>query len=189
MKDETVYHLATRDCDVRMSIEFYDRYSSKGFWFDERRTDHRYCFSADGEEGHNCLTGFSGSIAVAHYRVRSRSHSPNRVVLRERVRTIDRDSRLNDRPPYERILRLEDGLATDIQAFGYESDASSYGTAGVPEPHEPWCLFRQDLYLDGETVPFLVVHWKHALSAIRILDVIPGEQTQFADNRKREKTG
>jgi hypothetical protein len=34
-----------------------------------------------------------------------------------------------------------------------------------------------------------VVHWKHALSAIRILDVIPGEQTQFADNRKREKTG
>jgi hypothetical protein len=188
-QDETVYHFSTRDCDVRMSVQFYDRYSSKGFWFDERRPDRRYCLSANGEPGHNCLTGFSGSIAIAQYRVRSRSHSPNLLVLRERVRTIDRDSRLDDRPPYERTLRLQGGLASDIQAFGYEPDASSPGNARAPEAHEPWCLFRQDLYFDGESAPFLVVHWKHTLSAIRILDVIPGKETQLIDNGKRKETG
>lgn len=31
------------------------------------------------------------------------------------------------------------------------------------------CLLRQDLYFDKENLPFLVVHWKHALSAIRLL--------------------
>ncbi len=189
VKSETVYHFATRECDVRMSVEFYDRYSSKGFWFDERQTDRRYCFSADGQEGHNCLTKFSGSIAIAQYHVRARSRSPNLLVLRERVRTIDRDSRLNDRPPYERTLRLEGGVASDIQAFGYEQDTSGSGNAGGPEPHEPWCLFRQDLYLDGAQAPFLVVHWKHMLSAIRILDVIPGDETQVIGNGKKEETG
>ena len=185
-KDETVYHFATRECDVRMSVEFYDRYSSKGFWFDERRTDHRYCFSANGQAGHNCLTKFSGSIAIAQYRIRARSRSPNLLVLRERVRTIDQDSRLNDRPPYERTLQLAGGLASDIQAFGYERDTSASGNAGEAEAHEPWCLFRQDLYLDGAQAPFLVVHWKHTLSAIRILDVIPGDQTQVIGSRKEE---
>lgn len=189
VKDETVYHFATRECDVRMSVEFYDQYSSKGFWFDERRTDRKFCLSADGEQGHNCLTNFAGSIAVAQYRIRARSHSPNLLVLRERVRTIDRDSRLDDRPPYERTLQLKGGSASDIQAFGYKSGTSGRGHAEAPQPHEPWCLFRQDLYLDGETAPFLVVHWKHTLSAIRILDVIPGDQTQIIGNGKRQETG
>ena len=186
VKDETVYHFATRECDVRMTVEFYDRYASKGFWFDERRTDKQYCLSADGQEGNHCLSNFSGSIAVAHYRVRSRSHSLNRLVLRERVRTIDRDSRLDDRPPFERALPLQGGLASDIQAFGYEPVVSDAGNTEAPQPHEPWCLFRQDLYLDGESAPFLVIHWKHTLSAIRILDLIPGDQTQLVGNGKKE---
>lgn len=187
VRDETVYHFSTRECDVRMSVEFYDRYSSKGFWFDERRTDRKFCLSADGQEGHNCLTKFSGSIAVAQYHVRSRPHSPNLLVLRERVRTIDRDSRLDDRPPFERTLQLQGGMASDIQAFGYQPDTASSRNDGAPEPHEPWCLFRQDLYLYGGAAPFLVVHWKHTLSAIRILDVIPGDETQVIGNGKRGK--
>src|SRR5581483_266841 len=76
-KDERVYQFAIRDCVIRMSVEFYDRYSSNGFWFDDHRTDRQYCLSADGDQGHNCVTNFSGSIAIARYRIRSRSHSPN----------------------------------------------------------------------------------------------------------------
>ncbi len=179
LKSETVYHFATSEWDIQMTVEFHDRYSSNGFWFDELRTDRKYCLSSEGEEGHNCLPKFSGSIAIAHYRIRSRPNSPNSLVLRERVRTIDRDSRVNDRPPFERILELRGGLASDIQAFGYQPDASSAVQAEAAEPHEPWCLFRQDLYFDGRGVPFLVVHWKHTLSAIRILDIIPGDQTRL----------
>jgi len=186
-KDETVYHFATGDCDVRMSVEFYDQYSSSGFWFDEHQAERRYCLSAAGDEGRNCLTTFSGSIAVARYRIQSRSHSPNSLVLREHVRTIDRDARLNDRPPFERRLELQGGMASDIQAFGYESDALFSAQTGAAQPHEPWCLFRQDLYLDRAHTPFLVVHWKHTLSAIRMLDVIPGDQTQLIGKRGREE--
>lgn len=186
VKDETVYRFVTRECDVRMSVDFYDRYSSDGFWFDERRTDRRYCLSAAGEEGHNCLTNFSGSIAVARYSIQSRSTSPNLLVLREHVRTIDRDSRLDERPPFDRMLELKGGLASDIQAFGYEPDASSAAKAAA-QPHEPWCLLRQDLYLDRASVPFLIVHWKHTLSAIRILDLIPGDQTRLVGKRGTEE--
>lgn len=189
VNNETVYHFATRECDVRMTVEFYDRYTSKGFWFEERRTDKQFCLSADGKEGHNCVANFWGSIAVAHYRIRSRFHSPSRFAIRERVRTIDRDSRLGERRPYQRTLQLQAGVATDIQAFGYDSGSSDTGNTEPTQPHEPWCLFRQDLYLDGESAPFLLVHWKHTLSAIRILDLIPGDETQVVGNGKKEKSG
>jgi hypothetical protein len=162
-----------------MSVEFHDRYASNGFWFDELRAGRKYCLSGEGEEGRNCPPKFSGSIAIAHYRIRPRSNSPLSLVLRECVRTIDRDSRVNDRPPFERTLELHGGLASDIQAFGYQPDASSAVQVEAEEPHEPWCLFRQDLYFGGNGAPFLVVHWKHTLSAIRILDLIPGDQTRL----------
>lgn len=180
-KDETVYNFATPACNIRMTIEFYDRYSSRGFWFEERRNGTDYCLSALGEQGHNCLTGFIGSIAIARYRVQPRSQSPDTLLLRESVRTIDRDSRLKERAPYQRSLPLQGGLASDIQAFGYEAKDGSAVTS--TESHEPWCLFRQDLYFDRQGEPFLVVHWKHTLSAIRVLDVIPGQNTRLVERR------
>ncbi len=181
VKDETVYNFVTPACTIRMTIEFYDRYSSRGFWFEERRKGKDYCLSANGEKEHNCLAGFVGSLAIARYRVQPRSQSPDTLLLRESVRTIDRDSRLKERPPYERSLRLEGGLASDIQAFGYEAKDGS--PAASAESCEPWCLFRQDLYFDRQSEPFLVVHWKHSLSAIRVLDLIPGQDTRLVERR------
>jgi hypothetical protein len=160
---ETVYRFRAGGCDVRMSVEFYDHYSSSGFWFDERRTDRSFCLSAQGETGRNCLTNFHGSVAIARYHIRPHAR------LREHVRTIDRDGRVSDRPPFERTLNVVDGVVSDIQAFGYE------GNGSATDGPEPWCFLRQDLYFDGRNAPFLTVHWKHTLSAIRLLDVIPGE--------------
>lgn len=180
-KEETVYNFATPACRIRLTIELYDRYSSRGFWFEERRKDTDYCLSAQGEKGHNCLTGFIGSIAIARYRVQPRSQPLDALLLRESVRTIDRDSRLKERPPYERSLPLQGGMASDIQAFGYEVKGGSPAANG--ESCEPWCLFRQDLYFDQQSEPFLVVHWKHTLSAIRVLDLIPGEHTRPMERR------
>ena len=180
VKNEMVYRLATREWDVRMSVEFYNRYSSSGFWFEDRESNRGFCLSARGAEGRNCLANFSGSLAVVRYRIRSRSRKLDLISLREYVRTIDRDSRLSGRPPFERTLALQGGIASDIQAFGYEADASSQ--VQVKADHEPWCLLRQDLYFDKENLPFLVVHWKHALSAIRLLDVIPGDQTRMVES-------
>jgi len=160
---ETIYHFSVAGCDVRMSVEFYDRYASSGFWFDERRTNRSFCLSAQGEAGRDCLRNFHGSLAIVRYHIRPHAR------LRECVRTIDRDGRLGDRPPFERTLSVVDGVVSDIQAFGYE------GTGPAAPGPEPWCFLRQDLYFDGQSAPFVVIHWKHTASAIRLLDVIPGE--------------
>lgn len=94
--------------------------------------------------------------------------------LREYVRTIDHDASLAGRPPFERVIQLERGVASDLQAFGYETVQE---TKPSSEAHGPWYLFRQDLFLEPQRNPFLVVYWKHALNSIRILDIIPGDQT------------
>jgi hypothetical protein len=49
-KDENVYRFATPEWDIQMTVEFYDRYSSNGFWFDERRSSRKFCLSAEGKE-------------------------------------------------------------------------------------------------------------------------------------------
>ncbi len=160
-----------------MSIEFLDHYSSKGFWFKENMAQRRFCLSGDSQENRNCLSNFTGAIAIARYHVRSHSRAPAGLRLMERVRTIDQDSRLTTRPPFERTIELQDGVASDIQAFGYQPDNTRPDES--PAAHGPWCLLRQDLYLPGENSSFLVIHWKHTLAAIRLFDVIPGDQTRL----------
>jgi hypothetical protein len=130
--------------------------------------------SGNGEEGHNCLSEFRGSLAIAQYRVRPRSGRDATLALRESVRTIDRDVRLADRPPFERTIVLNDGVGSDLQAFGYQP--APQGEALV-ERHGPWYLLRQDLYLEPQPAPFLILYWKHTLTSIRVLDVILGDQT------------
>jgi hypothetical protein len=173
-KNEFVYRFQTPEWNIQMTVEFHDRYTSRGFWFDEDGSKREYCLSATGEEGRNCLGGFAGSLAVAQYRIRPRSQTSRLTVLREHVRTIDQDDRLKTRAPFDRAIALRNGIASDIQVFGYEP-----GPVSVPasERNAPWCLLRQDLYFDEQRSPFLVVHWKHALSAIRVLDIVPGGQT------------
>ena len=171
---EEVHRFRTAEFEVGMTIEFHDGYASKGFWFREEGANRHFCLSAEGKDGSNCLTTFRGSVAIARYTVRTGKRHDAAVMLREHVRTIDRDSRLDVRPPFERVIQLEKGVGSDLQAFGYEPLP---GEKLTPDNHGPWYLFRQDLFLTPQTNPFLVVYWKHALSFIRVLDLIPGEQT------------
>lgn len=170
---ESVYRFATAECDIEMSVQFYDRYASEGFWFKDRLASRPFCLSGQGQESRNCLENFTGSLAVARYRIRPRSGARDMISLREHVRTIDHDARVEQRPPFDREIRLVQGIASDIQAFGYETATPSPPSNG----QDPWCFFRQDLYFDRLPSPFLVVHWRHALSGIRVLDAIPGEHT------------
>ena len=173
-KDEEAYRFRTPDAEIEMTIEFRDGYASRGFWFGEQMSNRSYCLSAGGEEGRNCMAGFRGSLAIARYRVRPRLHPPAEPVLREYVRTIDHDTRLPDRPPFERSIVLKKGVGSDLQAFGYELEPENQP---LSDRHGPWYLYRQDLFLGPQRGPFLTVYWKHALASIRVLDLIPGDQT------------
>jgi hypothetical protein len=171
-KDGEAYRVRTPEAQIEVTIEFHDGYSSRGFWFGEEMSSRRFCLSADGNEGRNCLSGFRGSLAIARYRVRPRTGARNAVALREYVRDIDHDSRVEHRPPFERTIVLENGVGSDLQAFGYEPAADG---DLPPGRHGPWYLYRQDLYLEPHQNPFLILYWKHRLTSIRVLDLIPGE--------------
>ena len=171
-ESELVYRFATPDCEVQMSVEYFGSAEITSLRFRDFLSRHAFCLSASGEENSGCAQPFSGSLAIAHYRFRSRNHSRTPLNLRERVLTIDHDSRLDPRPPFEKLLAVQGGAASDIQAFGYTPDATG------PKPLPLWALLRQDLFLNEDPSAFLIVHWKHTFDQIQLLDVIPGERTQ-----------
>lgn len=172
-KSEQSYRFAIPDCEVRMSVRYFSNSSAEGFHFRDGQTNRAFCLSASGEEDRGCMTRFVGALAIARYDFRSRHHSQTPINLREHVLTIDHDSRMSPRPPFERVLAVERAVASDIQAFGYNPDVPSDKPAAV------WSLLRQDLYLNDQTTPFLIVHWKHTLDVITLVDVIPGDGTEL----------
>jgi hypothetical protein len=171
---EEIYRFRTGDLDIEMTIQFFDGYASRGFWFRNESRNRDFCLASDGEEGRDCVKNFRGSLAIAQYRITSRAKRHSALELREHVRTVDHDARLAGRPPFERAIQLKRGIGGDLQAFGYEAMQEA---EPISETHGPWYLFRQDLFLEPQRTPFLIVYWKHALSSIRLLDVIPGDQT------------
>ncbi len=178
------------DCDLRLSVEFFDNYSSDGFWFKDRTSNRRFCIAMNGEQDRGCLPNFVGSVAVAHYRIQPHTKASESFTLREHVRTIDEDERMSRRPPFDGLIQFQNGMASDIQAFGYDAAAAQPAhESGMPG--NVWCLLRQDLYLGTEKSVALVVHWKHSLNAIRLLDVIPGDRTRLLSEPRtaKRKTG
>jgi hypothetical protein len=158
-----------------MSIEYFSSSETSRLRFRDSLSGQAFCLTANGEEDRNCAARFSGSMAIAHYHFRSRSHTQPALHLRERVLTIDHDSRLDPRPPFERLLTVQRETVSDIQAFGFEPDRSEPDSQRLAL----WCLVRQDLFLDEQPTAFLIVHWKHTFDAIHLLDVIPGDRTEL----------
>lgn len=177
-ESETVYRILTPECEVRMSVEYFGSADISTLRFRDDLTQRRFCLTPSGDEDRNCAARFSGSMAIAHYHFRSHHHSPPPLNMRERVLTIDHHSRMDPRPPFERLLTVQRETASDIQAFGYNpNDASPSVSDDKPVPL--WCLLRQDLFLNDRQAAFLTVHWKHTFDAITLLDVIAGERTEL----------
>jgi hypothetical protein len=177
-RSEPVYRFLTPVCEVRMSVQYFANSSTNSFRFRDRVRNRAFCLSAKGEEDRACLERFAGAIAIARYDFRSALHPQVPLNLRERVLTIDHDSRMSPRPPFERVLAIEREVVSDIQAFGYNRDDPQQ-TASNAKFETLWCLLRQDLYLNDQPTAFLILHWKHTVNFISLVDVIPGDGTQL----------
>ena len=158
-----------------MRVQYFAKSSTSRFRFRDSLTNRTFCLSADGEENQSCVERFTGSMAIARYRFRSRLPSQPPLKLRERVLTIDHDNRMDPRPPFERVLPLDREVVSDIQAFGYNQDDPRQTAS---DPNGWWRLLRQDLYLNDQATAFLIVHWKHTVNLVSLVDVIPGDRTQ-----------
>ncbi|MGA8036584.1 MAG: hypothetical protein WB985_11515 [Candidatus Acidiferrales bacterium] len=174
---EPSYRFETPDCEVEMSVKSYGKITTDDLGFIDRVTNQRMCAPEPSSKNQTCVSGFRGALAVAIYHFSSKKPSRMPGQLRERVVTIDHDRRIDPKPPVDEFVAVERDVASDIQAFGYTPDRLS-GQMPAPLYVSPWCLMRQDLYLDQQTVPFLILHWKHSLESIQLVDVIPGDRTR-----------
>jgi len=174
-QSQSAYRFLTPEYEVEMTVQYFARSSIDSFRFRDNLTDRPFCLSADGEENQTCLQRFTGSIAIARYRFHPRFSLQVPRTLRERVLTIDRDSRMDLRPPFEKVLPLNREVVSDIQAFGYDRDDPKQRESDATLV---WCLLRQDLYLNDQTTAFLILHWKHTVDFITLVDLIPGDRTQ-----------
>ncbi len=184
-ESENVYRFETATHTVRLTFEYWDNYNSSAMRFRERMFNHPFCLAPDGQEVTDCPQDFKGSLAIAHYQVHLNGTSASEPCLREMVRDIDRSATVPARRPFERTIPLQQGIASDVQVFGYSDSSAALGSSA-----EVWWLARQDLYLDQQSVPFLVLHWRHQLDGIRVLDMLPGPGTRqvfLRDGRKSKK--
>lgn len=173
---EPVLRFLTPDCEIRMSVQYFDNSALNNLRFRDSLTNRVTCVSSDGKSDASCLQRFNGSIAVAHYHFLSRRPSAAPLRLRELVHTIDQDSRMTPRRPFERALAVEREMASDIQAFGF--DPNDPQQAASAKSASLWAFLRQDLFLDDQSSAFLTVHWKHTFNLISLVDVIPGDATE-----------
>jgi hypothetical protein len=174
---EPIFRFLTPECEIRMSVQYFDSSALSNLRFRDSLTNRVSCVSSDGKSDPSCLQRFNGSVAVAHYHFRSRvAATAPALRLRELVHTIDQDSRMTPRRPFERALAVERETASDIQAFGYDpvdpQQAASAKSASL------WAILRQDLFLNDQSSAFLTVHWKHTFNLISLVDVIPGDATE-----------
>jgi hypothetical protein len=177
-QSEQVYRFLTPICEVRMSVQYFASSATNSFRFRDDLTKRSFCLSANGEQDRDCLERFVGSMAIAQYHFRSRRHSGTPLNLRERVLTIDHDSRISPRAPFERVLAVERAIVSEIQALGHNPDGAEQGTPNANHL-AVWYLMRQDLYLNDQGTAFLIVHWKHTLNSVSLLDLIPGDGTEL----------
>jgi hypothetical protein len=108
---DTIYHFLTTACEIEMSVQYFAKSSTGNLHFRDTLNGRALCLSAKGEENINCLRRFTGSVAIVRYHFTAHLRSQAPFNLRERVVTIDHDNRLYPRPPFERVLPLEEGLS------------------------------------------------------------------------------
>jgi hypothetical protein len=178
------YRFSTSHCEVTMTVRFLAGSPAAGFHFRDEIENSRFCLSATGEAGTECLEHFRGAMAIAQYHFQPHKQSILPGTLRERVLPIDQDSPLKAGPPTEGRVSLEQCCVSDIQAFGRNLDEPPL--QGERETQlSAWRLLRQDLYLNDDANAFLTLHWKHSIGSIRLLDVIPGEGTKWLSGESR----
>lgn len=97
---------------------------------------------------------------------------PAATTLREVVKVLSQSEGLDQRPPFIREQPLVWGVGSDIQAFGYDESAAAEPEQSarlVESGARMWRVYRQELFLNGDSEPFGIVEWKHTLTRIEVV--------------------
>lgn len=160
-----------------MDIRFFDPYHGKRLVF-YSQTDSRkeICMVGNGERGH-CPDRFVGAVVTVRFTI-TRVKLRGKTSIREYVTVTAQSPDLPPRAPLEKIQVLRNGAISDLQVFGYDESDIAEGRREAERQKSKeriWRICRQELYLNGETVPFAIMSWRYTLEAIEILQVQPAQ--------------
>jgi hypothetical protein len=143
-----------------ISIQFFDHVRGKQPKFISAGN----CFLGSGDACHEEPGMFIGAFALVHFAITGTKAK----TVHEKVKLIDKEDHLPEKPIFERTAAIKDGIWSDVQLFGYQT------AVGAGDDDHAWLFFRQQLFLDDETTPFLILHWRHNVNEITLIDVIQG---------------
>jgi hypothetical protein len=137
---------------VDAQVELHDRFDGRQLWALDAHQLWRWCLpSGQGP----CATSFQGAFAIARFSVQ-----PAAERLRERLKLLDESEPGLALREVERSIPLVRGSGSSVHAF--------HGAV------RKWCVYRQDVFIDDQRAPFVVILWKQALESIRLLHLMPG---------------
>jgi hypothetical protein len=160
---------------ITMDVRFADPYVGKRLAF-YTGTDPRkeICLVGNGEAG-ACPNRFVGAVATVTFTVKRASGKlRGKTSIREYVTVTSQSPDLPPRPPLDKTQVLTNGAISDLQAFGYDESDIAEGEREAERQKSKerlWRLCHQELYLNGQTVPFATISWRYTLDAIEILRV------------------
>jgi len=140
---------------MEVDVQFYDGARQAPHFYTNSEGKGPICLSVEGQPcGKTEIGNWIGSYAIVHFKLLRQTSA---LTLRERVRVIDQDADLPNRPPFETVVPISDQTASVIELYGY-----SEGSAGKGEQDgdRTWRFLRQELFYANQKRPFLILHWK-----------------------------
>lgn len=183
---ELEFRVEKANCEIKIDIQFFNDLRTTPRFFADSEQGGIPCIDSHGDscEGPK-ERPFYGAAAIVHFEVETNSCKTPLMKLREQVRVIDQDSTLPEWKPFAKTIALPKGLGSDIQLFGYYPESVHAQLEPPPRPSgSPWRFLHQDLFFGDEPNPFLILHWKHTLGKVMLVDIIPVGTTRLQKIRK-----
>ena len=173
LPSESSHWFSTTRYEIKMQIRSLAPYhGSQLVFYNSTNPGKKVCLPA--RPGSACAEKFVGALALVTFHVHWLANGrPAQATIREVVKQVAQSPGIPERPPFTMSLRTADGVASDVQLFGYdESPIPADQRADQREAAKnDWRQFRQELYLDNDQHAFASVEWLHAVTALRVLRV------------------
>jgi len=172
---EEAFRLDTPDYRIRMTVQFLPPCRGTRLVFCSSASPGKeLCYSGNGDS-QSCIERFVGAMAVVSFRIQPRRKNVAAAAsLREVVQVLSQAEGLDERPRHIQAVSIVDGIVSDVQVFGYDEDMVAEGQRASLRAEwsaKLWRVYRQDLYVNGNSEPFAFVEWKHTLNGIELLRV------------------
>ena len=178
---ETQVDLHRPEFDLRLTIQFYDNVRQVPWFVTDSSGE--TCLSIHGRsciQETTTVDRFVGAFAIVHFQVTSKAREQAVLKLRERVRVLDQDVRLPDTGTFEATTACEGRHCSDIQLFGSTEERFLQRKPPLSTASDAlWRLERQELFYGDEPKPFAILHWRHTLYKIILIDMIPVGTTEI----------